>query len=160
MTSLRDVWRRIQRSPIARTTTFFVTVIVAGLLVNAVSGDIQEDGQTKWEKLPQSKSLYGLATLTGFVYLGFRFSSDESGILPESPLFPLEVKNYNDPDYIRAYIIKKNISALAERARSDIDRGDYESLRDMNEFIESIDSFNESPILNESEEYPPNSPPS
>jgi hypothetical protein len=160
MTSLRDVWRKIQRSPIAKTTTFSATVIVAGLLVNAVSGDIQEKGQTKWEKLPQSKSLYGLAALTGFVYLGFRFSSDESGILPESPLSPIEVENYNNPDYIRAYIIRENLSALAEKARSDIYHGNYESLRDMNEFIESIDSFNESPILNESAEYPPNSPPS
>lgn len=133
----------VQRSAFPKAIGFVFTVVIAGLLINSVSADIQEGNQTKWEKLPHSKPFWGLVALSTSIYFIHRLriapsdSTSANSNEPEPLLSPEEIEFYNDPSYLRAYVNRESIPELADQLREAIRRGDHKNIITIIDLIEN-----------------------
>ena len=120
-----NIKKIIPKSPIAKTVSFVVTVIIAGILVAGFTNENCENNQVKWKRIPQSPSLLGLIVLTVCIYCGHKFFEETSVTLTKQ-------------ERIIIYIIRASLPELAARAKNAANRGDYEELIKIKDLISTL----------------------
>ena len=125
MKTIRNWKRAFLRSPILKTITFFLSVILSGVLTNSYISEITKNGKTIW-----AISFSSLSFRLILVYLVVIFYYNKMLMRYENDLY-----NFADQEFCKAYLTKELLPQWVKLQKDKIRKGDLSGLDELPEIL-------------------------